>query len=115
MTVDDAQTTRIEQADDDPFGTEQLGNVGEQALVEDLGLLDSPAEAVDGHPLPRREELRELVDLVAERDARQTDCRDAVGVDVRTIRNRRLTGPTVATKSATSSSVAHGRDERRRR
>ena len=70
MSVDDAQAARVEQADHDPFGTEQLGDVSQQALVEDLGLLDSPAQAIDRHTLPRRKELSELIDLVAERDTR---------------------------------------------
>ena len=68
MTVDDAQATWVQQADDDTFGAEQLRHVREESFVEHLRLLDAPTEAVDGHPLPCREELRELVNLVAERD-----------------------------------------------
>ena len=71
MSVNDAQTAGVEQADDDTFGTEQFGDVGEQALVEDLGLLDSPAETIDGHSLPRSKELGKLVDFVPERNARR--------------------------------------------
>ena len=69
VAVHDAQPVRIDKAHDDPLGSEELCYVGKQALVEDLGLLDAPAQPVDRDALPRSEKLRELVDLVAKRDA----------------------------------------------
>ena len=84
---------------------EQLGHMSQKALVQDLGLLDAPAQAIHGDALPCRQELRELVHLVAKRDTRRRlDAQPATTCG--TIRNRRLTGPMVATNSSTHSSVA---------
>jgi hypothetical protein len=71
VTVDDTQATWVQQADDNAFSAEQLRDVREESFVEHLRLLDAPTEAVHGHALPCREELRELVNLVAERDPRR--------------------------------------------
>ncbi len=68
MTVHDAQTARVEETDDDPLSAEQLGDVGQEPRVQDLRLLDAPTEPINSHALPRRQELCELIDLVAQRD-----------------------------------------------
>ncbi len=68
MSVHDAQAVGVHEAYDDPFGSKQLGDVGEKALVEDLRLLDAAAQPVDRDALPRREKLCELIDLIAKRD-----------------------------------------------
>ena len=39
IPIDNAQTAGLDEADEDLFGTKQLRDVGEQSVVQDLGLL----------------------------------------------------------------------------
>ena len=70
VTVDDAQPTRVKQADHDPLRTEQVGDMGQQSGIKDFRLLDAATQTIVGHALPCRQELSELIDLVPQRDAR---------------------------------------------
>ena len=64
MAVHHVEPVGLDEVDDDPLCADQPGDMGENPRIEGLGDLNPPAQALDRDPLPRGEELGQLVDLV---------------------------------------------------
>ncbi|HUY55220.1 MAG TPA: hypothetical protein VMV23_08685 [Candidatus Nanopelagicaceae bacterium] len=52
MAVDDTESVGLDEADDDPLRSDQSGDMGENAHVEDFRDLNSATQALDRDSLP---------------------------------------------------------------